>query len=749
MELVFDISQDEMPIFMAETEDHLQALDEILVRLEQEKNDQDLLQTVFRAAHTLKGMAGMIGHKRMVSVTHALETALDGLRKNKLEVDSALIDLCLEAVDGLRLLREEVIHNELSDVEVDSLTERFMVFIQTSQADTLSLNLAQPKQSLPTLKIQPESETTQTGNENGESYIIRAEIENNSVASAARAFQLMMAVQMFGEVKNMKPTQEAIESAAPVSHFEAELDSGFDLAALEKELSLISEVKNITISPKNGKPQIQEPKSTALPPNAGPDSEYKEPTQLGEHLVNMGIVSRQQLSQALQLQKTKDGQSLLLGQLLVQMGIVSQNKLDSAVVDLIKKQRESVAQSARKQRLEQRSDMMVRTSVERLDRLMNLVGELITDRNHLYQVRNRLDTNGHGNEYINQLSETVAHIGRITDQLQEEVMRIRMLPIGNVFHKFPRLVRDLSQNLNKKIDLVIEGEDTELDRSVIDEINDPLIHLIRNSVDHGIETPQERLAAGKPEKGTLRLTARHEQGRIIITVEDDGNGIDAKKIRDSAVAKGLITETEALNLSDEKTIDLIFLSGLSTSKKATDISGRGVGMDIVRANIQRINGTILVDTKLGQGTQFQIVLPLTLAIVPTLLVKVKNTSFAIPLVMVAETLRLEPKDIQTVRQQPVTRLRNQVLPLMYLSDVFKIEADKRTKNHHYVVVVHSGKSRIGVVVDALLGEEEVVVKSFGSLIGDIPGISSAAILGDGHVALIVDIVGLLKLSGIH
>lgn len=749
MELVFDISQDEMPIFMAETEDHLQALDEILVRLEQEKNDQDLLQTVFRAAHTLKGMAGMIGHKRMVSVTHALETALDGLRKNKLEVDSALIDLCLEAVDGLRLLREEVINNELSDVEVDSLTERFMIFIQSSQADTLSLNLAQSKQPLPTLKTQTENQPTQTGNDDGESYVIRAEIENNSVASAARAFQLMMAVQMFGEVKNMKPSQEAIESAAPVSHFEAELDSGFDVAALEKELSLISEVKNITISPKNGKPQIQEPGSTASSTNAGSDSEYKEPTQLGDHLVNMGIISRQQLSQALQLQKTEEGENLLLGQLLVQMGFVSQNKLDSAVVDLIKKQRESVSQAARKQRLEQRSDMMVRTSVERLDRLMNLVGELITDRNHLYQVRNRLDTNGHGNEYINQLSETVAHIGRITDQLQEEVMRIRMLPIGNVFHKFPRLVRDLSQNLNKKIDLVIEGEDTELDRSVIDEINDPLIHLIRNSVDHGIETPQERLAAGKPEKGTLRLTARHEQGRIIITVEDDGNGIDAKKIRDSAVAKGLITEAEALSLSDEKTIDLIFLSGLSTSKKATDISGRGVGMDIVRANIQRINGTILVDTKLGQGTQFQIVLPLTLAIVPTLLVKVKNTSFAIPLVMVAETLRLEPKDIQTIRQQPVTRLRNQVLPLMYLSDVFKIEADQRTKNHHYVVVVHSGKSRIGVVVDALLGEEEVVVKSFGSLIGDIPGISSAAILGDGHVALIVDIVGLLKLSGIH
>jgi len=433
----------------------------------------------------------------------------------------------------------------------------------------------------------------------------------------------------------------------------------------------------------------------------------------------------------------------------VQMNVITQAKLDLAVVAMIKKQREAASSSSRKQRLEQHSEMMVRTSVERLDTLMNLVGELITDRNHLFQVRNKLDTGLHGNEYINQLSETVGHIGRITDQLQEEVMRIRMLPIGNVFAKFPRVVRDLSQSLGKQVELIIEGEDTELDRSVIDEINDPLIHLVRNALDHGLEPPEERTAAGKPIKGTLRLTARHEQGRIIITIEDDGRGINVQKIRESAVAKGLISETEAANLSDKKAIDMIFLSGLSTSKKATDISGRGVGMDIVRSNIQRINGTILVETKPGQGTQFQVVLPLTLAIVPTLLVRVDETPFAIPLVMVAETLRLEMKDIQSIRGHPVTRLRDQVLPLLYVKDIFKTKKTKEKDAYYYVVVVHSGKSRVGLVVDTLLGEEEVVVKSFGSLIGDVPGISSAAILGDGHVALIVDVIGLYKLSGIH
>ena len=737
MELVFDISQDELPIFMAETDDHLQALDEILVRLEQENNDPELIQTVFRSAHTLKGMAGMIGHKRMVALTHALETALDGVRKDKIEVSTPLIDLCLDAVDGLRQLREDVVTNQMSQVDVESLTENFSTFLQTTQADNLSYHLAAKT-------VQPASEALAQAplNANGNKRInISAVVDDHSVASAARAFQILLVLQAAGQIERMHPTQEDIENAAPVKQFEAQIISSMPLEKIQAELEMISEISQIVLTEESEKKAEQPaPEVTAA---------YQEPTQLGEYLVAEKIVSAAQIEAALRQQKSSPGKELLLGQLLVQMGAVTQQKLDAAVVSLIKKQREAAALSSQKNRLEQRGDMMVRTSVERLDSLMNLVGELITDRNHLFQVRNKLDNGAHGNESINQLSETVGHIGRITDQLQEEVMRIRMLPIGNVFHKFPRLVRDLAQNLGKQVDLVIEGEDTELDRSVIEEINDPLIHLIRNALDHGIETPQERQTHGKSPRGTLRLTARHEQGRIIITVEDDGAGINAAKIRESAVSKGLISEVEAATLSDEKAIDMIFLSGLSTSKKATDISGRGVGMDIVRANIQRINGTILVETKPGQGTHFQVVLPLTLAIVPTLLVKVSETPFAIPLVMVAETLRLEGKDIQTIRGEPVTRLRNQVLPLVYMKDVFGIAKNTAREKFFYVVVVHSGKQRIGLVVDELLGEEEVVVKSFGSLINEVPGISSAAILGDGHVALIVDVVGLYKLSGIR
>lgn len=327
-------------------------------------------------------------------------------------------------------------------------------------------------------------------------------------------------------------------------------------------------------------------------------------------------------------------------------------------------------------------------------------------------------------------------------------MHIRMLPISSSFGKFPRMVRDMSQKIGKPIDVVIHGEETEMDRSMIEEINDPLIHLVRNSVDHGIESPEERRAAGKPERGTITLTARHEQGRIILTVEDDGGGIDGEKLRKSAVQKGLITAEEAAALTEDQSIDLMFMAGLSTAQKVTDISGRGVGLDIVSTNIQRVNGSIQVETQIGRGTQFKIVLPLTLAIVPALLVKVADATFAIPLVMITETLRLEQGEIKYISQKPVTVLRQSVLSLINLSDIFHSQQGDDQGRNIFAVVVQSGKQRVGLIVDSLVGEEDVVVKPLGGFIGDIPGISSAAILSEGQVALIVDVFGLFKLAGI-
>jgi two-component system chemotaxis sensor kinase CheA len=519
-----------------------------------------------------------------------------------------------------------------------------------------------------------------------------------------------------GDIQSMDPTQSQIESASTVSEFSATLFSSQPIEEISAALSRISDVDEISIN------------DVFILQNGVSVSELA-PKYASEKLEQIDQPDQSDQSEKVEPTLAPPSKSA------PQSNNGSNNGSNG--------ERRSASPFGRRT-----SDMTVRTNVERLNNLMNLVGELITDRNHLQRIRSRLKADNHRDDKFEQLSETVTHLGRITDQLQEEVMHIRMLPIGSVLSKFPRTVRDLSQKCGKLIDVVIHGEETEMDRSMIEEINDPLIHLIRNSVDHGIELPAERVAAGKPERGTITLTARHEQGRIIITVEDDGGGIDGERLRKSAVQKGMITAEEAAALTEEQSIDLMFMAGLSTAKKVTDISGRGVGLDIVNTNIQRINGTLQVETRIGQGTRFQIVLPLTLAIVPSLLVKVDQSTFAIPLVMITETLRLEQREVKYIFQKPVTLLRGNVLSLVHLSDIFNHPQNEEQRKYLFAVVVQSGKQRIGLIVDSLVGEEEVVVKPLGAFIGDIPGVSSAAILGEGQVALIVDVFSLFKLAGI-
>ena len=663
MEIFFDINEEELPIFLAEVDEHLQVLDDVLIRLEQQEADPELVQTVFRSAHTIKGMSGMIGHQRMTDLTHALETVLDGVRKNEIRISSQLVNVCLSAVDHLRKLRTEVSTSQTSDVNIEEVI-----------ASLKGLRGETKEESTP----QCENQTLQ----------IDAKIDTNSMASAARAFQLMMTLQDLGELQTMSPTQAQIEAAETVREFSAVVVSSCSVDEIQEALAKISGVDEVTVNRKTS--------STSL------------------------------------------------------TGATEPEKNDAVNPIPVKAAAESVnsenGERRRNNPFGRRStDMTIRMNVERLDTLMNLVGELIMDRNQLKQIHNHMTRM---NSNYDKISETITHLGRITDQIQEEVMHIRMLPIASVFGKFPRMVHDLSQKVGKQIDVVVQGEKTEMDRSMLEEINDPLIHLVRNSVDHGIESPEQRRAAGKPERGKLTLTARHEQGRIILTVEDDGDGIDAEKIKQSAIQKGLISEEEAASLTPEQSIDLIFMAGLSTTSKVTDISGRGVGLDIVSTNIQRINGFIQVDTQIGRGTCFQISLPLTLAVMSSLMVRVQGSIFAVPLVMITETFRLEEKDIKYVYQKPVTVLRESVLSLVKLSDIFNLPQDGRQENSWFVVVVQSGKQKVGLIVDSLIGEEDVVVKSLGDFIGDIPGISSAAILGEGQVALIVDVFGLFKLAGI-
>lgn len=760
--MAFDISEDELPIFQAETEDHLTILEDGLVRLEQDDRDPELLQALFRAAHTIKGTAGMIGHKRLVEITHVLENAFDAVRKNQLNISTNLIDLCLETVDILRSLRDEVITNELSACDVPVMIETFKNFLDSSMDGGQNQKPSQAQPSATQTKTEPKSEaktsskkvdtktiTSEKEIENipEKEFHIEADISSSSVASAARAFQVLMVLQSSGKIINLIPSQKEIESAAPVSHLSASIIPNKKIEEIKKDLQDIPEIDRLVFG--DDVVSLVDETEKAADTIILEKSDYPI-SRLGEYLVEKNLISYDNLQTVLAKQKTYPADSApLLGQLLVSMGMLSQNVVDQAIEDTMSQKRTALTEGNKPGGGDHIVDRTVRTSVERLDALMNLVGELITDRNRLIKIHSAFEYEFRGNENTNILAEAVVHIGRITDQLQEEVMHIRMLPVANVFKKFPRMVRDMAQKTGKDIDLVIRGQETELDRSVIEEINDPLIHLIRNSVDHGIESPEKRKEAGKEPRGTIILSARHDQGRIVITVEDDGGGINVERIKAASVKKGVITQTEADSMSDEKAIDLIFESGLSTAEKITDISGRGVGMDIVRSNIERLNGSILVESQPGKGSQFQIILPLTLAIVPTLLVKVEGSIFAIPLVTVIETQRLTDQEFQTVNGRAVVVLREKIIPLVKLAEVFDLVTDDGSAKYSYIVVVRTSKQEVGIVVEHLVGEEEVVVKSFGQIIGEIPGISSAAILGDGQIALIVDVQGLIKLSTVR
>lgn len=384
----------------------------------------------------------------------------------------------------------------------------------------------------------------------------------------------------------------------------------------------------------------------------------------------------------------------------------------------------------------------VRVDVKRLDDLMNQVGELVLERNRMIQLnanyQGEVDLACFGEDF----SKLTKRLNFVTSELQSQVLKLRMIPVEKVFKKFPRIVRNLARDLGKEVDLRLMGEETELDRSVVDEIGDPLIHLIRNAMDHGLESPEERVAAGKPRAGNVVLSAAHEGNQIIISIKDDGRGIDAEKVGRKALEKGLVTEDQLANMMPREVLDLIFLPGFSTKEKATDLSGRGVGMDVVRTNIKKLNGIIDIKSEAGAGSEFILKLPLTLAIIQSLLVEVTGEIYSIPLSAVLETLRVEMSEFHTINGNEVLKLRDSVLPLVRLQNVFGVTGDQCSDGSCYVVVVGVAEKRMGLVVTRLLGQQEVAIKSLGKYLANLHGIAGSTILGDGNVALIVDPVGL-------
>lgn len=391
-------------------------------------------------------------------------------------------------------------------------------------------------------------------------------------------------------------------------------------------------------------------------------------------------------------------------------------------------------------------EQTIRVDVNRLDHLMNLIGELVLGKNRLIKIYNDVEERYEGEQFLDELNQVVSSVSTVTTDLQIAVMKTRMLPIGRVFNRFPRMIRDLSRELNKKVELVMSGEETELDKSIVEEIGDPLVHIIRNSADHGVEMPDVRVAAGKSETGIVELKAYHEGNSIVIEIVDDGKGLDPVMLKIKAIEKGVISEKEADTMSDKEAFGLIFKPGFSTAAKITNVSGRGVGMDVVKTNIEKLNGIIEVDSAVGKGTTIKLKIPLTLAIIQALLVGVQEELYAIPLSSVLETVRITQDDIFLVEGKSVLRLRNEVLSLVRLSDIFGIEETMEENENLYVVIIGLAETKMGVVIDRLIGQEEIVIKSLGYYLKGIEGIAGATIRGDGRVTLIADVAALMQMA---
>ncbi|MHB8105609.1 MAG: chemotaxis protein CheW, partial [Dehalococcoidales bacterium] len=624
----------------------------------------DLMQEIFRAAHTLKGSSAMVGHQRLSELAHAMENVLDNIRKKILAVSPPVIDALLHGLDVMRVLREEMVSSDAKPTEIkDAVAELNASMNGEAKPGATDDNQAGGL----VLDNAAKAKLEAARKENKPVYHINVKFERESAWVSVRCFQIIQALSPIADIIATLPSQEEIEKGNAGISFELTAASQKSEKEIRAVLISVDEIQGIELSSYD---------ATETAPAAD-----KAPK----------IESAASVKEEIKLSQT------------------------------------------------------VRVDVGRLDTLMEQVGELVINRNQISQVSRILGEKYRDDEAIISLSSTVSQIAKIISTLQQDVMSIRLLPIEIVFNTLPRMVRDIARKLNKKISFIIEGQETEVDRSVIEHLRDPLVHLLRNAVDHGIESPEQRLAAGKPEVGTIKLSAFHEHDNIVIKLIDDGKGIDPAVLRETAVKKGAISAVDAAKISDKEATNLIFASGFSTAAKVPELSGRGVGLDVVKTNIEVLSGTVHAESVIGQGATFTLTLPLTLAIIPALLVSTGKSVCAVPLSSIVETYKLDVKTIKTIQGKQVTLFRGNVLPLLQLDDVFgwETQAINETDEMYVVIVKYSG-SQIGLIVDALLEQQELVVKSLDQFVGGSNGITGASILGDGKVVLILDVASLIR-----
>ena len=679
-----------MDMFLDESHEHLQSLNEGLLRLEENMEEIDAVNDIFRNAHTLKGMSATMGFAKIAELTHEMEDVLDLVRKSQLKLNEDIMDTLFKCLDSLEQMVDSVGNGEAEDVvDVSDLVAKLSSISKGTPAPAAAPAAAAPAgAAAPTgaadgtdLELDDiDLDVMKKAKEAGMNmFHVKVTLMETCVLKAARSVMVMHALDEVGDVIKSIPPAEDLEQEKFERSFDVLIATSSDAEAVQNAVDTVSEIEDIAV---NAIDPDKVGKEAAPAPVAAPAAP--------------AVSTAKPAAPAAKKESAKPA-----------------------------------AAPAKKQHQSQ----SVRVDIEKLDTLMNLMGELVINKVRLEQIGQT--------HRMSDLMETLEQMDRVTGDLQNIVMKVRMVPVSAVFNRFPRMVRDVSKELGKEINLTIEGEETELDRTVIDEIGDPIMHLLRNSLDHGVESPEKREAKGKSPVGEVGLIARHEGNNVVIMITDDGAGIDADKIRRKAVEKGMISQEEAERLDDADAVRLIFLPGFSTAEQITDISGRGVGMDVVRSKIEALSGHVDVETHIDEGSVFKIKLPLTLAIIQAMLVQVQEEMYAIPLGSIDSTINIEPTDIQTVQNKEVIVLRGEIIPIIRMEEALQVPHTKDS-DELFVVVVHAGEAKAGIVVDNLIGQQEIVIKTLGNLFAGLKLFGGATVLGDGKVALILDVATMIQ-----
>jgi len=696
-----------LDLFLQEAEEQLEILEQETLLLEKDPTD-DRMNAIFRAAHTLKGSGRAMGFINLADLTHEMENVLDLLRSKKLQVSTRIADALLRCLDTLRDATASIAGGNGDQVEAKELIQELIAC--QSERSGAAVPTAPVETSAPVaLNFAPDIvEALNAASQQQNVWVAKVVLTQDCVMKYVRVFMVINALQGAGEFLASSPNREDLEE----EKFDFEFSLVFTHEGTDEEIAKtiksVGEIESVSLSRWAPSTELQQSETSSATVAEAPTD---GPTE----------------SSAVPVEALKD------------------QAAESPRVDAPTTSAPAAAKAVGKKT---ETGQTIRVDVARLDELMNLVGELVIDRTRLSQIGATLAAKYELDENVEGLAETVGHISRITADLQDQIMKARMLPIETVLNRFPRMVRDLAQKIGKEINLQLEGGETELDRSVIEVIGDPLLHILRNSIDHGIEAPADRESAGKTRAGNVTVRARHQENHIVIEIEDDGRGIDVERVKAKAVSNGLITAEAAERMSEKDALQLIFASGLSTAAQVSEISGRGVGMDIVRSNLVKLGGIIDLETKIGEGTKFSLRLPLTLAIIRGLLVRVAEVIYVVPLGSVIETLLIGSEEMQSVNGKEVVVIRGVTTPIVRLRSVFGNNLSTPAEEaEHYVVVVGVAENRVGLVVDKLVGEQEVVIKSISRFCGELKGISGATILGNGNVALIVDVNGVLAKVG--